>query len=77
MDMKKTYQVSKRLCRVSFALLCGMLFHIVYFAKDAYFLNLQLFAVLIITLYCSLEWYEDYAFTSPIEVSANNLSLVS
>ena len=67
--MKKTFQVSKRLCRVTFALLCGMLFHLVHFAHDAYIFNLQLFALLIITLYVSLDWYEDFAFTKPIEVS--------
>ena len=34
-DMKRTLQVSKKVMRVSFALLCGLLFHVVYFVSDA------------------------------------------
>ena len=67
-DMKKTYQVSKKLCRISFALLCGMLFHLAHFSKDAHMLNLQLFALLTLVLYKALDLYEDYAFTNPIKV---------
>ena len=69
MDMKKTYQVSKHLCRVSFALTCGMLFHLGFFGHNIEFLNLQLFAVIILVLYKALDWYEDAMFTRPINVS--------
>ena len=77
MDMKKTYQVSKHLCRVSFALTCGMLFHLGFFGHNIEFLNLQLFAVILIVLYKALDWYEDAMFTKPISVSRKKHTHIS
>lgn len=68
-DMKRTYQVSKKLCRVQFSLLCGLLFHFAYFAYNVKLCTFQLFLVLLVCLYYGLDWYEDYAFTNPINVS--------
>ena len=39
-EMKKTYQVSKKLCRVQFSLLCGILFHYVFFAYNVKYCNI-------------------------------------
>ena len=47
------------------------MFHYGYFALDVHVFNLQLFALLILTLYKSLDWYEDFAFTNPINVSTS------
>ena len=68
-DMKRTYGVSRTMFRVTFALLCGMLFHTAYFILNFHYATIQVYAVLLVALYKALDWYEDYAFTRPINVS--------
>ena len=53
--MRKTYGISKLVTRVSFALICGILFHYAYFSLNIHFLNVQVYVVLLILLYVALD----------------------
>ena len=68
--MKKTWAVSRNLTRVSFALVCGLMFHCAYFVYDIRVFNITTFAVASVLFYMLLDWYEDVTFTRPINVSS-------
>ena len=76
-EMKKTYQVSKKVTRITFSILCGCLFHLLFFAYDIHFLNLTTFSVIAVLQYLLMDLYEEYEFTRPIEVSVTTPSCFS
>ena len=67
-DMKETYQVSKVVCRVTFALLCGVLFHTAYFIYNVTWLTIHIYPLALVALYWLIDQYEENFFTRPIEV---------
>ena len=68
-EMRKTYQVSKKLMRISCALICGLMFHFAFFAYNVRAFNLQFFCLIEILIQFTIEWFENFMFTNPIEVN--------
>ena len=70
MDERDTFQISKKVFRLSFSLLCGVIFHFLHYAKDFYNFNLATFACALLAFYYVLEMTEKVAYTNKINVSA-------
>ena len=66
--MKKTYQVSKKLYRIAFGFMMGILFTYLNLANEEMrgVLNLYTYTLGLIAYYYLLDFIEEYQFTGPI-----------
>ena len=69
MEDRTTFQTLKKVYRLGFSLICGVMFHYLHFAQDYTRLNLATFACVLISFYYLLETAEKFFYTNKINVS--------
>ena len=71
MEQRDTFQISKKVYRLTFSIKAGIVFHFLHYAKDYQFLNLGSFACALLVFYWMLETAEKLMYTNKINVSSH------
>ena len=69
MEQRDTFQISKKVYRLTFSVKSGIIFHFLHYAKGMHYLNLASFACILLVFYWMLETAEKLMYTNKINVS--------